>query len=139
MVKLTYALRRRADLSREEFQRYWRETHAPLVAERAGALRIRRYVQVRTIETPLDDELHRHRGAGSEPYDGVAELWWDSVEDLAGAFGSAEGGAAAQELLEDEGNFIDLEASPVWLAHEHTVFGGPVAVEAASGADVAPR
>ena len=31
MIKLVFCLRRQPHLSREEFQRYWRECHAPLV------------------------------------------------------------------------------------------------------------
>ena len=54
MIKLVFALRRRGDLSRDEFQRYWREHHAPLVRSHAEVLGIRRYVQVHT----LPDELH---------------------------------------------------------------------------------
>ncbi len=42
MIKLVYCLRRLPNLSREEFQRYWLETHGPLVRSRAQALRIRR-------------------------------------------------------------------------------------------------
>ena len=123
MIKLVYALRRRSDLTREDFQRYWRETHAPLVAGRAEALRLRRYVQVHTLQTPLDGALSEHRGAAIEPFDGVAELWWDSVEDMAAVLSTPEGAAASAELLADEANFIDLEASPVWLAEEHAVVG----------------
>jgi len=121
MVKLTFALRRRSDLSREDFQRYWRDTHAPLVRARAGTLRIQRYVQAHTASTPLDDALRASRGGSVEPFDGVAELWWDSVEDLAEAMTSPEGAQAAGELLADEAKFIDLEASPIWIAREEVV------------------
>ncbi len=38
MVRLIFCLRPLPHLSREEFQRYWRETHAPLVKKRATAL-----------------------------------------------------------------------------------------------------
>jgi uncharacterized protein (TIGR02118 family) len=123
MVKLTYALRRRSDLSREDFQRYWRETHAPLVHARTGPLRIQRYVQAHTASTSLDDALRDSRGASVEPFDGVAELWWESVEELAQAMSTPEGAQAARELLEDEANFIDLEASPIWIAEENVVVG----------------
>jgi hypothetical protein len=44
MIKLTFCLRRKPDMTLEEFQRYWRETHAPLVAARAEALGIQRYL-----------------------------------------------------------------------------------------------
>ena len=121
MIKLVFVLRRRESLSREEFQRYWREDHAPLVAARAEAIGARRYVQVHTLETPLDGALREHRRG--EPYDGVAELWWDSVEALGAAFGTDAGRQAAAELLADEAEFIDLERSAIWLAEEHVVVG----------------
>ena len=121
MVKLVFVLRRRDGLSREEFQRYWREEHGPYVAERAEAIGVKRYVQVHTLETPLDGPLREHRQG--EPYDGVAELWWESMDDLAASFGSEDGLKAAGELLADEAKFIDLENSAIWLAEEHTVVG----------------
>lgn len=118
MIKLVYCVRRLPHLSRGEFQRYWRETHGPLVRNRAQTLRIRRYVQVHTLETPINDALRESR-ATLEAYDGVAELWWDSTEDLVAATASAEGRRAAQELLEDERRFIDLQASALWIGQEH--------------------
>ena len=45
MVKLVYCLRRRADVSPEEFYRYWLNTHAPKVKDAAEAMRALRYVQ----------------------------------------------------------------------------------------------
>ena len=42
MIKLVFCLRRLPHLSREEFQRYWREQHAPLVARHAETLRLAR-------------------------------------------------------------------------------------------------
>jgi len=122
MIKLTYVLRRRPTMSREEFHRYWNEEHARLVASKAEVLHIRRYVQVDTLETPLDGPLSEGRGH-DEPYDGVAELWFDSIEDVAGALGTEEGQAAAADLLEDEGRFIDLPRSPIWMGEEHVVVG----------------
>ena len=54
MIKLTFCLVRLPHLSREEFQAYWRGTHAPLVASVAGTLKIRRYVNVPTLMPPWD-------------------------------------------------------------------------------------
>jgi hypothetical protein len=54
-----------------------------------------------------------------EPYDGVAELWWESEAALAAASGTEAGRRAGAELLADEAEFIDLPRSPLWLAHEH--------------------
>jgi len=69
------------------------------------------------METPLNDVLRAGRGA-LEPFDGVAELWWDDLDALVAAASSSEGSAAGQTLLEDEARFIDLEQSALWLGQE---------------------
>jgi hypothetical protein len=106
-------------MSLGEFQQYWRGTHGPLVARHSTTLDIRRYVQVHTLEDPVNDQLAGARGKMEPPYDGVAELWWDNREALAASFGSAAGQAAGRELLEDEARFIDLPNSPLWFAYEY--------------------
>ncbi len=118
MIKLLFCLRRLPHLSRAEFQRYWRETHGPLVRSHADVLRIRRYVQTHALDHPLNAALAEGRGA-PEAFDGVAELWWDSADDLAAATASPEGLAAAQALLDDERRFIDHARSPLWIGEEH--------------------
>ena len=120
MVKLVFCCRRLQHLSREEFQRYWRGTHGPLVARHAGVLGIKRYVQTHTLDHAANATLAESRGAPEE-FDGVAELWWTSVEDLAAATGTPEGHAAAKALYEDERRFIDHARSPIWLAEEHPI------------------
>ncbi len=120
MIKLVYCLRRLPELSREEFQRYWRENHAPLVKKHSGTLRIRRYVQVQTSDGPATEALRATR-PGPEPYDGVAELWFDSAEDVMAGATTAEGRQAGHELLEDEKRFIDISQSPIWIAAENPV------------------
>ena len=117
MIKLTFAVRRRTDIDPAEFHRYWRDQHGPLVRSLQQVLGIRRYVQTHRLETPLNDVLRAGRGA-LEPFDGVAELWWDDLDALVAAASSAEGSAAGQTLLEDEARFIDLEQSALWLGQE---------------------
>jgi uncharacterized protein (TIGR02118 family) len=120
MIRLVFLLRRQQHLSLAEFQAYWRDVHAPLVAKNATTLGIQRYVQVHALDDEMDARMHAQRDGVMEPrYDGVAELWWESEEDLAAASATAEGRLAGAELLADEGRFIDLPASPLWLAHEY--------------------
>lgn len=120
MIKLVFCLKRKDGLSREEFQRYWRETHAPLVASVAKTLNIRRYHQLHTMDAALNATIRASRDAPEE-YDGVAELWWDSLESLAAPGRTDEGRAAGALLLEDERRFIDLEHSPLFFTEEHTI------------------
>ena len=123
MVKLVFCLTRLPRLSREEFQRYWRERHGPLVRESAKALGIRRYVQIHTLDTPVNEGLRRGRG-GPPAYDGVAELWWESEEAFKASGRTPEGREAGRMLLEDEAKFIDLANSPLWLNREQVIYAG---------------
>ena len=120
MIKLTFAVRRRADVDPGEFHRYWRDEHGPLVRSFQSVLGIRRYVQVHRVDTPFNDVLRQSRGA-LEPFDGTAEVWWDDLESLVAGTSTPEGVAAAQALLEDEARFIDLARSALWLGEETAV------------------
>ena len=120
MVKLTFCLRRLPHLTREAFQRYWREEHAPLVQRHAATLGIRRYVQMHTAEHAVGEAVRASRGAPEE-YDGVAELWWESFDALVAASATPEGRAASLALLEDERRFIDLAESPIFVGEEATI------------------
>jgi uncharacterized protein (TIGR02118 family) len=120
MYKLTFCLRRAPGTSREEFQRYWREVHASLVAERAEALGVRRYVQSHTCDLAgLHSALQARNGGSPEPFDGVAELWFDALE-FPGDDAAQRAGA---ELLADEQRFIDLPNSPIFVTEEHVIVG----------------
>ena len=121
MIKIVFCLKRRPEMTREEFQAYWYDKHAPLVRSHAEVLGIRRYVQVHTLTDPLNAAIQASRGAPAED-DGVAELWFDSLEWMA-ANPSPEAATAGAALLEDERKFIDLANSPVWFAEEKPVIG----------------
>lgn len=122
MIKLTFCLRRQAHLTRKEFQQHWLEHHGPIVQKHAAALNLRRYAQHHASDDPVNDALRQGRGA-QEAYDGVAELWWDSVQAMQDAFTTPEGKAAGRELMEDEKTFIDASRSSLWVGEEHVLVG----------------
>jgi uncharacterized protein (TIGR02118 family) len=121
VIKLVFSLRRRPEMTREEFQAYWRDHHAPLVSRHAEALRIRRYVQTHARASEFAAAQSAARGSEPDVYDGQAELWWESLDDLIAAGSTPAGQRAAAELLEDERRFIDLERSPLWIGEEDAV------------------
>jgi uncharacterized protein (TIGR02118 family) len=103
------------------FRKYWLENHGPLVAKCARALRASRYVQSHTLDTELNLMARQPRGT-SEPYDGITEVWWDRIEDLAAAMQTPEGQKANQMLAEDEARFCDLPNCSVFFTTEHVIF-----------------
>jgi len=84
---------------------------------------VRRYVQAHTTGGELNAALAGPRGT-LEPYDGTAEIWWDSLDALLAAAGSEEGQRASARLIEDEARFIDFERSSIFVAEEHVILGG---------------
>lgn len=122
MIKLTFCLRRLPHLSRDAFQRYWLGTHAPLVAARATTLGIVKYEQVHAGMDAVNAAIRASRNA-PEPYDGIAEIWFESEASMAEAGQNPGAAEAARELLEDERRFIDLANSPLWFNRVHTIVG----------------
>jgi uncharacterized protein (TIGR02118 family) len=80
MVKLVICASRKPGITREEFGTYWREKHGPLVKSVTEFARhVRKYVQCHWTESPVPFGI-------AAQYDGVAELWFDSVEEAQAAF-----------------------------------------------------
>ena len=122
MIKLTFCLVRLPHLTRAQFQDYWLNTHGPLVASVADVLRIRRYVQLHSLPPDASAGLRASRDAPAD-YDGVAELWFDSLDDVLENGRRPEAQAAGLMLLEDERKFIDLPRSPLWWGEERVIVG----------------
>jgi uncharacterized protein (TIGR02118 family) len=121
MIKFVYVVKRRPELSPEAFRKYWLENHGPLVRKCAPAMRVKRYVQSHTLDIPLNQIAQQVRGT-QPPYDGLTELWWDSIEDLVAAAQSPEGQQANLTLAQDEARFCDLANCSVFFTEEHTIF-----------------
>jgi len=124
MIKIVFCLRRLPELTPDEFYRYWLENHGPLVKSHAAALRIRRYTQGHTLIDSRTDPAVAARGCEVPPYDGVAQVGWDSIEDLVEAANTPQGRAAGRALLEDERRFIDLPECSLFYVREHEIVPG---------------
>ena len=123
MIKLSYTLHRRAGMSREAFQRYWLEEHAPLVKRLQIDLRLRRYAQVHTF-VDAGGGPDSARGVMEDAPDGIAELWWESLDDLGAAMATPEGQRADALLAADEAKFIDFARSSMGFGNVHEIIGG---------------
>jgi uncharacterized protein (TIGR02118 family) len=123
MIKLVFVIRWREELPPEEFHRYWLEEHGPLARGLLESLGARCYVQTHTLGADLNAALAASRGT-AEAYDGLAEIWWDSLDALVAASASEEGQRANETLTEDEARFIDFERSSFFLTEEHTILEG---------------
>ena len=121
MITIVFLLRRRDEVDDEEFHRYWREEHGPLVAGFAESLGIRRYEQLHSLDPVLSEALRASRGCESVRYDGVALVSFDSLEALGDTLQTPDAQRASAALLEDERRFLDLERCVIWLADTNVV------------------
>ena len=106
MIKVVYCITKKTGLSDEEFFRYWEHVHGPVGARIPG---LRRLVQSHRRLLPGDNR--------AADFDGMAELWFDSAEDLLAARQSAEWKAST----EDETNFIDRKKTAYFVSEERVV------------------
>lgn len=118
MIKLIMCLRRTAETTREQFQDYWLNQHGPFFQKNAATMRAKKYVQSHTVDTPMNEAFRESRGMQPD-YDGVAEVWFESEEDLMEAMSSPEGQQLGMALLEDEKNFVDHSTSSAFIVREH--------------------
>lgn len=121
MIKLVYVIRKRADVSEKEFHDYWLHQHGPLVTRVAKAIGARKYVQSHTILPDAGASVSQSRKM-AEPYDGITEVWWDSVEEMQAGSSTPEGQEAGKLLLQDESKFIDFARSTIFFTEEHLIF-----------------
>jgi uncharacterized protein (TIGR02118 family) len=126
MIKFVYCIRKRADLTDEEFRNFWRDTHGPFIRSIAKTLGATKYIQSYTLNTSVNEEIVKSRGLDSPSYDGITEIWWESIEDFLAAISTPEGQEAARQYITDpkvgEVNFVDFSQSRAFLTEEHTVF-----------------
>ena len=92
-------------------------THGPYFMKNANVMGARKYVQSYTVDTPLNEGLRTSRGMLTE-YDGIAEVWFDSLDALMQGMSSPEGQELGAALLEDEKNFIDHSKSSAFIVEE---------------------
>ena len=122
MIKLTYLIKKRQDLTDDAFRQIWRNTHARLVESLAPALRAKRYAMNVRAETVCSTCASKARELALSDYDGVIEIWWDSIEDHQEGAGSPAGIAAIDALVDSERRFIDFSKSACFFTEEEVIF-----------------
>lgn len=112
MIKASFYLTRRADLTFEEFSEYWLNEHIPLVtALPAFKSYVRRYtLHLRILGLPPELPVL--------PYDGVGDLWVDGLESLLEVVQTSD---YLQIAVPDEETFIDRSKTKMLLTTEREI------------------
>ncbi len=107
LIKRVSFIKRKPGMSPEEFSRYWRKVHGPLALALPG---LRRYVQCHVVPSTYEK--------GEPAYDGVAQIWFETLADLQYAMDSSEYKRSAQA---DGLKFVDPERIMHVLSEENRV------------------
>ncbi|MGA8031127.1 MAG: EthD family reductase [Casimicrobiaceae bacterium] len=110
-LKTIDLVNRKAGMSIDEFQNYWRDVHGPLCQ---AAPAMRRYVQNHTRRSIYDSGRTPH-------YDGAAMAWFDGMDALRAAAATPQ----FAKLRDDVPNFIDRARSPSLLTSEQVFLEAP--------------
>jgi uncharacterized protein (TIGR02118 family) len=108
MIKLIAFLKRKPGISMEEFQRRWVEEHTKISARIPGVRGYR-----------INIATQRQDTKEPKPFDGTAEMWWDSIEEMEAAFATDIGVAAGADADE----FCEVRFH--LYTQEHVILPGP--------------
>jgi len=111
MIKAIYFIKRKPGWTLEAFHEYWLKDHAAVVLRMPGLVK---YVQSHT----MDSGYRKH-----EPiYDGIAELWYESIDDLRKIAGTE----ISREGLADDEKFLDMSKLSFILTRERVQKENPI-------------
>lgn len=115
MFKRLAFLKRKEDISHDEFVKYWVEKHGPL-AKVLHAAGTDRYVQNIIDRTLVDDDFSESQ------WDGIVQMHFDTPEHFANGFFAAVPNAR-KRMLDDVANFIASwgEKRPAFLFSEYVM------------------
>ena len=108
MIKVMNLVTRKQGISREEFYKYWKDVHGPLVAKNVPDLR--KYVQNHFIDVPGRE----YEG------DGIIEMWYDNLAIFQKS-GPAGKTKDTDFLLEDWAKIADMSPPKIWIVQEHVI------------------
>jgi uncharacterized protein (TIGR02118 family) len=112
MIKMSYFLTRRADLTFEQFGDYWQNKDWPTIIGLGPAKEnTRRYVQQHSIGGVPD-------GLTAAPYDGYADVWFDDLAALERMVTSPEWKIVQKYEL----NFLDTSKTVILFTEEKVTY-----------------
>jgi len=108
MIKIISIVHKKPGISVEDFYRYWKDVHGPLVAQTLPG--IKKYVQNHLVRVPGFE----YEG------DGIIETWYEDVkafqQDM--AFTKLP---EAKQLVEDAAKILEIGKLKIWIVEEHVI------------------
>lgn len=117
MVKLVQCVRRKPEIPLADFRERWRR-YGEKIKEGSvvlGGVRC-------TLSTTLAVKANLQTRGGEEPFDGIAEIWFESAPAVMEAFRRPEWKGNMEAFWAFQESFVDLNRSSFFWAIEDEVF-----------------
>jgi hypothetical protein len=112
MIRFINCVRRRADISSEEFRQFWNDPKFDAIIGRVvGYTGAGGYAKNLTLMVSANELMQERRGGAAPPFDGVLEYWWENASQLHSVLDSEQCSLLMQAMLEYQKQFVDLEKS----------------------------
>jgi uncharacterized protein (TIGR02118 family) len=113
MIKLVALLKKRADISREEFISYYEMCHAPLALQLTamGHDYRRNYPRTARVEGRETDV--------APEYDVITEVWFQDQKAYQAFTESMQNPAIRSQIVADEERFLDRARSRIYIVDEY--------------------
>jgi len=125
LYKTVCLLKRRPDLTMEQFIDHYENVHRKIGERLMGGLAVhysRRFL--RRVEFPMQTETQ----VAEQPFDVIMELWYESEESFRAAL-KAQTPENLAEIVADEENFIDRTNMHLFWVEEHESAMPPLPTE----------
>ena len=116
MITFNYLVRKKTEVSEEDFRNYWLGEHVGMCLQTAGSLGIGKYTK---CETQHEDEvgkaLRDMYGTASDGYDFVDQMVIGDLENFKKGLADSEVQEALKVRHESEGAYVDFSRSDYWF------------------------
>ena len=117
MIKLNYFVRKRADVTAEDFRAFWMGNHAEEVLQLFDKLGIRKYTKCETLhDDDVNKLLQQMYGSATDAYDFVEEILINDLEAFKEGLGDAEVQKVLLQLHEESHAYVDVSRSDLWFS-----------------------
>lgn len=114
MIKLVVFAPRKKGITKEEFHQHWKAPHGLLFASQPEVKKyVKKYQQLHSTGEQLGGDFPT-----VSEYDGIAIMWFDSMDDIKRVFGSNN---IRTIIAKDEEKFIDRENARWMYTVEHEI------------------
>jgi hypothetical protein len=116
MITFNYLVRKKADVSAEDFKGYWMGEHAGNCLQVAGKLGIGKYTKCETLhEDDVNKLLQQMYGTAADAYDFVDQMVIGDLANFKKGLADSEVQAALKAMHETESAYVDFSGSDYWF------------------------